>query len=179
MFSFSGRLLNARNHDWKNDFIEMYNNFLRGTRAVENNSTVFIQYDDVLGEGFLMNCRVDYHSVSNNECPFAFSMLMTNRAPIYQLQRLNERNRRSRFQAAEQQLISNIQKIQDQPIPFALMQKALSSGGLKTADMIVHSEEKNSIETSDKEEINIDDITDEQRELWNNEGIPKGLTGLV
>lgn len=179
MFSFSGRLLNVKNHDWKNDFVEMYDNFLRGTKAVENDSIVFIQYDDVMVQGFLMNCRLDYHSVANNECPFAFSTLITKRAPIYQLQRLLARAKRSRFSAAEQQLLDDIQKIKDEPIPFSIMQKALSAGGMKTADMVVHTEENNKIQSSDNKTINIDDIKDEERELWDNEGIPKGLVGLV
>ena len=174
-FAFSGRLLNAKNHDWKNDFVEIYDNFLRGTKAVENNSTVFIQYDDVMAEGFLLNCRVDYRSMTNNECPFVFTMLVTSRAPIYQLQRLRERKKRSRFEAAEQQLLDNIQKIKDQPIPFAIMQKALSSSGMRTADALVHSEEDNKLQPSDKEEINIEAYTDENKELWANEGIPEGL----
>lgn len=148
IYRFGGRLLNTKNHDWKNDFQEMYDNFLRGTRAVENNATVFIQYDDVIAEGFLMGCHLEYHGVSNNECPFNFTMLVANRAPINQLQRLRERRARTRFSAAEQQLLNDLSGLRNQPIPFSIMQKALSSSGLDTSDITLFTESKNKLKPS-------------------------------
>lgn len=148
VYQFSGRLLNTKNHDWKNDFQEMYEYFLRGTKAVENNSTVFIQYDDVLAEGFLINCHLEYHGVSNNECPFSFSMLVIDRAPVNQLQRLRERKARSRFSAAEQQLISDLNQLRTSSQPFAIMQKALGSGGLETSDIVLYTSSNNQIKSS-------------------------------
>lgn len=146
VYNFSGRLLNTRNHDWKNDFQEVYDNFLRGTKAVENNATVFIQYDDVISEGFLMASTLEYHGITNNECPFNFSMLVTRRAPIYQLQRLRDRRARSRFTAAEEQLLASIDGIRDQPVPFSIIQRALSDGGaLESADIMVFAEETSKI----------------------------------
>lgn len=146
--NFSGRLLNTKNHDWKNDFVEVYENFLRGTKAVENNSTVFIQYDDVIAEGFLMNCHLEYHGITNNECPFTFSMLIIDRAPINQLQRLRERRARNAFSAAEQQLIGDLNKLRSTPKPFSIMQKALSLGGLSTSDIVLIKAADNQIKPS-------------------------------
>jgi len=149
IFQFGGRLLNTKNHDWKNDFQEMYDNFLRGTKAVENNATVFIQYDDVIAEGFVMGCHLEYHGVSNNECPFSFTMLVINRAPVNQLQRLRERRARTRFSAAEQQLLNDLTELrQNNPIPFTIMQKALSSGGLDTSDIALYTESENKLTPS-------------------------------
>jgi hypothetical protein len=148
VYQFSGRLLNVKNHDWKNDFQEVYDHYLRGTKAVENNSTVFMQYDDVLVEGFIINCHLEYHGVSNNECPFSFSMLVTDRAPVNQIQRLRDRRARTRFTAAEQQLIDDLNKMRSTPKPFALMQKALGATGLETSDVVLYKEQNNKIESS-------------------------------
>ena len=151
VYRFSGRLLNTKNHDWKNDFQEMYDNFLRGTKAVENDATVFIQYDDVIAEGFLMGTHLEYHGIANNECPFNFSMLVTNRAPINQLQRLRDRRARTRFSAAEQQLLNSITILRrTSPVAFQVMQNALSAGGLTPADIVLFSQQKNSIQPTAK-----------------------------
>lgn len=155
IYNFSGRLLNAKNHDWKNDFQEMYEYFLRGTKAIENNATVLIQYDDVLAEGFLMSCHLEYHGVTNNECPFSFAMLVTRRAPINQLQRLRERRARGRFSAAEQQLLDDINTISAQKIPFSIIQKALSASGLSSSDIVLHTTSNNKVTSSDKENENV------------------------
>lgn len=159
VYNFSGRLLNTKNHDWKNDFQEMYDYFLRGTKAVENNAAVFVQYDDVMAEGFLINCHLEYHGVSNNECPFSFAMLITRRASINQLQRLRERRARSRFSAAEQQLLDDITKISTQTIPFSIIQKALSSGGLNTSDIILHTASNNKLTPTNKDTTNVSNST--------------------
>lgn len=153
VYQFSGRLLNTKNHDWKNDFQEAYDKFLRGTKAVENGATVFIQYDDVLAEGFLMGCNLEYRGVSNNECPFGFSMLVTRRAPINQIQRLKDRKARGRFSAAEQQLLNSLTSLRtaDNKTPFVLMQQALSNYGLNTADVAKITESNNKITTGDKD----------------------------
>jgi hypothetical protein len=148
VYQFKGRLLNTRNHDWKNDWQEIYENFLRGTKAVENNATVLIQYDDVIAEGFLMGTHVEYHGVTNNECPFNFTMLVTNRAPIHQIQRLKDRRARGRFSAAEQQIINNLNQIRSSNVPFALMQQALSSKGLSTSDVALVTTANNKVKPS-------------------------------
>lgn len=154
VYQFGGRLLNTKNHDWKNDFQETYDNFLRGTKAVENGATVFIQYDDVVAEGFLMNCNVEYSGVANNECPFSFSMLVTNRAPVNQIARLRERKARGAFSAAEQQLLDSLESLRtaDNKTPFVLMQQILSSSGANAADTAVVNDQNNKLTVSDKDD---------------------------
>ncbi|TAL45266.1 MAG: hypothetical protein EPN91_02790, partial [Salinibacterium sp.] len=58
IYSYSGTLLNAKNHDWKNEFQENYDNYLRGSQAVKNQATIMLQYDDVLVEGYMLNCSI-------------------------------------------------------------------------------------------------------------------------
>lgn len=166
VYQFSGRLLNVKNHDWKNDFQEVYDYYLRGTKAVENNSTVFMQYDDVLVEGFIINCHLEYHGVSNNECPFSFSMLVTDRAPVNQIQRLRDRRARTRFTAAEQQLIDDLNKMRSTPKPFALMQRALGATGMETSDVVLYKEQDNKIEPSNPMTVEkMDALVDKEQPL--------------
>jgi len=149
VYQFSGRLLNAKNHDWKNDFQEIYDNFIRGTKAVENNAIVYLQYDDVLVEGFVVGTRMDYHGASNNECPFSFSVLVTRRAPVNQIQRLQDRRARSRFSAAEQQILNDLSKLRkSDPTTFVLMQTALSSKGLDTSDISLLKDKNKKLKSS-------------------------------
>lgn len=154
VYQFGGRLLNAKNHDWKNDFQEVYDNFLRGTKAVESGATVFIQYDDVVAEGFLMNCNVEFSGVANNECPFSFSMLVINRAPVNQIARLRERKARGIFSAAEQQLLDSLETLRsaDNKTAFVLMQQILSSSGANTSDTAVVNDQDNKLTVSDKDD---------------------------
>ena len=147
VYQFGGRLLNTKIHDWKNDFQEVYDNFLRGTKAVENGATVFIQYDDVVAEGFLMNCNVEYSGIANNECPFNFSMIVTNRAPINQLARLRERRSRGIFSDAEQQLLNSLESLRtaDNKTPFVLMHQILSGHGSNASDAAVVNRQNNAL----------------------------------
>ncbi len=149
VYQFSGRLLNAKNHDWKNDFQEIYDNFIRGTKAVENNAIVYLQYDDVLVEGYVVGTRMDYHGASNNECPFSFSVLVTRRAPVNQIQRLQDRRARSRFSAAEQKILNDLNGLRESdPTTFVLMQTALSGKGLDTSDISLLKDKNKKLKSS-------------------------------
>jgi hypothetical protein len=46
MLSLGGLLYNARNHDWWNAFIQIYVNFIRGTKLAEYQQTVCLNYQD-------------------------------------------------------------------------------------------------------------------------------------
>lgn len=150
VYQFGGRLLNAQNHDWKNDFQEAYEYFLRGTKCVAHDATVMMQYDDVLVQGFLMNCHLEYHAITNNQCPFSFSMLVTARSPVNQLQRLKDRAARSAISKAEAELLASLQGIQkSRPNSFAIMQGLLSSESpITTSDIVLYGHEKNKVTQS-------------------------------
>jgi len=46
MVSVGGLLYNARNHDWWNAFIQIYSNFIRGTKLAEYQQTICLNYQD-------------------------------------------------------------------------------------------------------------------------------------
>lgn len=108
VYSYSGTLLNTSNHDWKNEFQENYDNFLRGSQAVENRATVLLQYDDVLVEGYMMNCAISQTAMSNNAVPFSFSILVINRSPVNARMIAYLRYKRSKGTEAEQLLYENM-----------------------------------------------------------------------
>ena len=80
VYNYTGTLLNAKNHNWKNDFQSVYDQHLRGSQAVKNRATVFLQYDDVIVEGYILNVTMQMTAMSNHSVPFSFSMLIINRA---------------------------------------------------------------------------------------------------
>lgn len=82
VYTYAGTLLNAKNHNWKSEFLENYDYFLRGTQAVKNRATVFLQYDDVVVEGYIMNCSIGQSSDMDNGVSFQFNLLVINRSPV-------------------------------------------------------------------------------------------------
>lgn len=82
VYAYQGTLLNAANHNWKNEFQENYDHFMRGSEAVKNKAIVVLQYDDVVVEGYMLNTSLQMTGVADKSVPFAFSMLVTRRSPI-------------------------------------------------------------------------------------------------
>jgi len=113
VYTYSGTLLNAKNHDWKNEFQENYEHFLRGSQAVKYRATMFLQYDDVVVEGFMLNCNIQQSAITHNGVPFSFSLLVINRSPLNPRNLLALRFARSGLSDAEQQLFQNMQQALD------------------------------------------------------------------
>jgi hypothetical protein len=77
VYTINGILHNSSDKQWKNNFRENYDNFLRGTKLVEGRNKAVLQYEDVLREGYLLS--LNYHTDSQNPhaIPFSFSMFIT------------------------------------------------------------------------------------------------------
>lgn len=113
VYSYAGTLLNSSNHDWRNEFQENYDNFLRGSKAVENRATMLIQYDDVVVEGYMMNCAISQTAMSNHAVPFSFNLLVINRSPMNPQLITYLRYKRSSVTDAERLLYENMQSALD------------------------------------------------------------------
>lgn len=110
VYNYSGTLLNAKNHDWKNEFQFNYENFLRGSQAVKFGATMVLQYDDVIVEGYMLNCQTVQQAVSDKGIPFSFNLLVTNRTSINARNMLGQRIERGvDATAAEIQLFEDMQ----------------------------------------------------------------------
>ena len=78
VLQIQGVLVNTYDFNWKNEWWENYNRFLRGTRCVENRARVVMGMDGSLYEGYILGAQC---SQSAQEipylCPFGFSFLVT------------------------------------------------------------------------------------------------------
>lgn len=77
----SGILLNSADFNWKNEFWYNYNNYLRGTQLVVNDTVAYLSYDDVTVIGFLNNAATDQSSDPQEYVSFNFSMLVSSVIP--------------------------------------------------------------------------------------------------
>jgi len=108
VYSYSGTLLNAKNHDWKNEFQFNYDNYLRGSQAVKHRATMILQYDDVMVEGYMMNCAISQSSMADKSVPFQFTLLVINRSSLNPIQSLALRFQRTDATQLEQQLFNSM-----------------------------------------------------------------------
>jgi hypothetical protein len=78
LINVTGILLNSFDFNWKNEWLENYERFLRGTKCVENNALVFVSFDDVLVGGYILSTTVQQSSVDKNFVQFNFQLFVTN-----------------------------------------------------------------------------------------------------
>lgn len=73
----AGVLMNTRDFNWKNEWLRNYDKYLRGTKCVEARARVYLGFDDVLVEGWLMATSVSQAAQEMPYfCPFSFSFLV-------------------------------------------------------------------------------------------------------
>jgi hypothetical protein len=114
VYNYSGTLLNAKNHDWKNEFQANYDQFLRGSQAVKYRATMILQYDDVMVEGYMMNCAISQSAAADKSVPFQFTLLVINRSSLNPERALAQRQQRSRLSSLEQMVYSSMQPALEQ-----------------------------------------------------------------
>lgn len=76
----TGILLNTADFNWKSEFWANYENTLRGTRMVEQNARLYLYYDDVVVEGYIISASASSTTDKPNHLPFSFQMFITNYA---------------------------------------------------------------------------------------------------
>jgi hypothetical protein len=113
VYSYSGTLLNAKNHNWKNEFQQSYDLFLRGSQAVKHRATVMLQYDDVIVEGYILNNSIQMNAMAENAVPFSFNMLVISRSPVDAAGMLGARLDRSGGTLLEQELYADMREALD------------------------------------------------------------------
>ena len=72
-----GVLINTADFNWKNEWLQNYDRYLRGTKCVEYKARVYLGFDDVLVQGFILATTVSMNAENPYACPFNFSMLLT------------------------------------------------------------------------------------------------------
>lgn len=79
IYNFSGHLLNLHNYNWMNEFMYYYENFWRGTKAVELGAKVFLTYNYQQVQGYIVNVNTNINAATDKGVPFSVSMLVTKR----------------------------------------------------------------------------------------------------
>jgi hypothetical protein len=79
VYNFSGVLINAKNVNWVQDFMFMYENFLRGTRCVEAGARAILTYGGRQIEGFILGVSNQTTAGTDGGVPMSFQVLVTSR----------------------------------------------------------------------------------------------------
>lgn len=79
VYTFSGHLLNLLNYNWKNEFMYFYQNFWRGSKAVELGARVFLTYDYQQVQGYILAINTNLNSLTDKAAQFSIQVLVTKR----------------------------------------------------------------------------------------------------
>jgi hypothetical protein len=82
VYSFAGVVLDSQNQQWYNDFRHFYENYIRGSKTIENKTRVFMAYTDQLIEGFILNSSFDKVGDTTDWCNFSFDMLVIQKTDL-------------------------------------------------------------------------------------------------
>lgn len=73
-----GVLLNTEDFNWRAEFLENYDRYLRGTKCVENKARVTLSWDDIVVEGYFVKVDTAETSTDPNYVTMEFQMFLTN-----------------------------------------------------------------------------------------------------
>jgi hypothetical protein len=77
MVRVSGLLVNTEDFNWRAQFWDNYENYLRGTKLVERNARVVLAYDERALEGYILGADALDDSNEPYQVPFSFNMFVT------------------------------------------------------------------------------------------------------
>jgi hypothetical protein len=73
-----GILLNTADFNWRAEFWENYDKYMRGTRCVQTKTRVYLSWDDIVVEGYVTQADAQDASEQRNFVQFSFQMFLTN-----------------------------------------------------------------------------------------------------
>ena len=79
VYTFGGTLLNTKDINWKEDFMFYYDNFLRGSKAVEYKAKVVLTYGLSQVEGYILGVNTQAQAANDKGVNVSFQMLVTKR----------------------------------------------------------------------------------------------------
>lgn len=80
--NLSGILMDTKNQQWYNDFKYWYDNYLRGSAAIKNDSRIVLVYTDQIIEGFILSMNVQKNAATNMTVHVNFTMLVVSHTPL-------------------------------------------------------------------------------------------------
>jgi hypothetical protein len=78
MIAGSGILLNSEDFNWKAEFLENYDRYLRGTKCVQSKTRVTMAWDDIVVEGYFVKVNISETAENNNFVRMEFQFFLTN-----------------------------------------------------------------------------------------------------
>lgn len=78
MVTFSGILLNTFDFNWEAEWWHNYEEYLRGTKCVENDARIFLSFDETLVTGYIIGTAASKNAQEKNWVNFQFTMFITN-----------------------------------------------------------------------------------------------------
>jgi hypothetical protein len=82
VITIQGVFVNTFDFNWEAEWWHNYDNYLRGTRCVEQDARVFLTYDDTMVSGYIMSSSSSKNSVERNFVPFVFQLFVTDYTTI-------------------------------------------------------------------------------------------------
>jgi hypothetical protein len=85
ILNIQGVLLNTFDFNWEAEWWYNYDNYLRGTKCVENDARVFLTYDDTLVSGYIISTSSGKNAQEKNHVGFMFQLFVTDYTQISQV----------------------------------------------------------------------------------------------
>lgn len=82
MLQVSGVLLNTEDYNWRAEFMQNYDTQLRGTACVQNKTRVYLSWDTIVTEGYILECSTQEVAAERQWLNFSFQMFLTNYADV-------------------------------------------------------------------------------------------------
>lgn len=80
ILNFNAVVINTQDFNWKSEFWENYEKTFRGTRLLEKNARLYVYFDDVVVEGYMLNAQQVGRAENPYHLPLTFSLFVTNYA---------------------------------------------------------------------------------------------------
>lgn len=77
VMAFNGVLLNTYDFNWEAEWWHNYDNYLRGTKCVENDSMIFLSFDNTLIGGYILSAQSSKSAQERHFSQFSFEMFVT------------------------------------------------------------------------------------------------------
>jgi hypothetical protein len=78
IINITGVLLNTDDFNWRAEWWANYDQFLRGTQCVRMRTRVYLSWDDIVTEGYIMQASAVESAENKNLVQFQFQMFLTN-----------------------------------------------------------------------------------------------------
>lgn len=78
ILTINGALLNTEDFNWRAEWWENYDRYLRGTQCVRQKARVYLSWDDIVVEGYVIQASASEASEAPYHVQFQFQMFLTN-----------------------------------------------------------------------------------------------------